>query len=501
MESDDMRGLKWAGGALASVSMGSAALAGGSGAAVAAPAVAASATAPAAPAAAPARAGRSFVDAGAAVRTATLANGLTIIVWPDHSIPNVAMYNWVHVGSRNEGTGTTGLAHFFEHMMFNGTSNHPQGDFDRLMEGQGGSNNAYTSQDVTVYQDWFPRSALELVFELESDRIANLAFVPEVVENERKVVYSERRLRVEDSNPALLEEQVQATAFLAHPYRIPVIGWPSDIQSWTMADLQNFFHTYYAPNNCTLVLVGAVEPEQVFKLAERYFGPIAQREAPPPIRTREPEQHGERRLVLERPGQNPLVNYAYHAIAAADPRQPALNILQHILTSGHAARLHRALVEEQKLAVGIGGGWSEGFDANIFVIHATLPEGGSVSAFEQALDAELDRIVHDGVTDQELRRAKNLVATEFWRGVSTIDGKARLLGEYAVMHGDYKLLFTAPEAYERVTREDVAAIARQVFNPERRTIGVLQPHDEEGDGAGDADPDGHGHGHADGEQP
>jgi zinc protease len=444
-----MRGLKWVGGALASVAVGSAALA--------APAV------------------RSFADAASAVRATTLPNGLQIIVWPDHNIPNVALYNFVHVGSRNEGTGTTGLAHFFEHMMFNGTSKHAPGDFDRLMEAQGASNNAYTSQDVTVYQDWFPSSALELVLELESDRIANLAFVPEVVENERKVVYSERRLRVEDSNSALLDEQVQATAFLAHPYRIPTIGWPSDIQSWTMADLQNFFHTYYAPNNCTLVLVGAVDPDQVFALARKYFGPNPARDAPPPVRTREPEQLGERRLVLERPGQNPLLHYAYHAIAAADPRQPALDILQTILTSGHASRLHRALVEEQKLAVAIGGGWSEGFDANVFVIHATLPAGGSVPALEQALDAELARVVADGVSEQELRRAKNMEAAEFWRGASTIDGKARLLGEYAVMHGDYKLLFSAPEAYERVTREDVASIARTVFNADKRTVGVLLP--------------------------
>ena len=444
-----MLGLKWVGGALASVAVGSAA--------IAAPAL------------------RSFADAAAAVRASTLPNGLQIIVWPDHNIPNVALYNFVHVGSRNEGTGTTGLAHFFEHMMFNGTSQHAPGEFDRLMEAQGASNNAYTTQDVTVYQDWFPSSALELVLELESDRIANLAFVPEVVENERKVVYSERRLRVEDSNAALLDEQVQATAFLAHPYRIPTIGWPSDIQSWTMADLQNFFRTYYAPNNCTLVLVGAVDPEQVFALARKYFGPNPARDAPPPVRTREPEQLGERRLVLERPGQNPLLHYAYHAIAAADPRQPALDILQTILTSGHASRLHRALVEQDKLAVAIGGGWSEGFDANVFVLHATLPAGGSVPALEQALDAQLAHVVADGVSEQELRRAKNQVAADFWRGASTIDGKARLLGEYAVMHGDYKLLFSAPEAYERVTREDVASIARQVFNTDRRTVGVLVP--------------------------
>src|ERR1700728_3320965 len=470
MEPEDMRGLKWVGGALASVAVG-----------------AASAVGSAAPAA-PAPASRSFAAATAAVRTTTLPNGLQIIVWPDHSIPNVALYNWVHVGSRNEGTGTTGLAHFFEHMMFNGTSKHPQGDFDRLMEAQGASNNAYTSQDVTVYQDWFPSSALQLVFELESDRIANLAFVPEVVENERKVVYSERRLRVEDSNAALLEEQVQATAFLAHPYRIPTIGWPSDIRSWTMADLQNFFHSYYAPNNCTLVLVGAVDPDQVFALAQKYFAPVPARESPPPVRTQEPEQRGERRLVLERPGQNPLLHYAYHAIAAADPLEPALNILQTILVGGHAARLNRALVEEKKLAVAINGGWPAGFDAKLFVIHATLPEGGSVPDLEHALDAELERIVRDGVTDQELRRAKNLVAADFWRGVSTIDGKARLLGEYAVMHGDYKLLFAAPDAYERVTREDVAGIARQVFNADRRTVGVLSPQGgEEPEGGGARD--------------
>src|ERR1700728_738693 len=457
MEPEDMRGLKWVGGALASVAVG-----------------AASAVGSAAPAA-PAPASRSFAAATAAVRTTTLPNGLQIIVWPDHSIPNVALYNWVHVGSRNEGTGTTGLAHFFEHMMFNGTSKHPQGDFDRLMEAQGASNNAYTTQDVTVYQDWFPSSALELVLELESDRIANLAFVPEVVENERKVVYSERRLRIEDSNAALLDEQVQATAFLAHPYRIPTIGWPSDIQSWTMADLQNFFRSYYAPNNCTLILVGAVDAEQVFALAQKYFAAMPAGELPPPVRTREPDQQGERRLVLQRPGLNPLVHYAYHAIAASDPLEPALNILQTILVGGHASRLNRALVEEKKLAVAISGGWPEGFDANVFVIHATLPEGASVSEFEHALDAELAAIVRHRVTEQELRRAKNMAAADFWRGVSTIDGKARLLGEYAVMRGDHRLLFAGPDAYERVTRADVARIARQVFNPDKRTVGVLLP--------------------------
>src|SRR3981081_3493248 len=228
------------------------------------------------------------------VRATTLANGLKVVVWPVHNIPNVALYNWVRAGSRNEAPGITGLAHFFEHMMFNGTTRRQPGEFDRLMEAQGGSNNAFTSDDVTVYQDWFPRSALDLVFDLESDRVANLAFVPTVIESERGVVYSERRLRVEDNNQGLLSEQVQAAAFVAHPYRFPTIGWPADIQSWRMEDLQKFFKTYYAPNNLTLVLAGDLVPERVFELARRYFEAIPRQEPPVEVRAQAPEQLGER---------------------------------------------------------------------------------------------------------------------------------------------------------------------------------------------------------------
>jgi zinc protease len=441
----------------------------------------------------PAVSGRSFAfgTAGTLVRSATLGNGLTAMVWPDHKIPNVALYLWVHVGSRNESTGTTGLAHFFEHMMFNGTPRYPQGSFDRLMEARGGSNNAYTSQDVTVYQDWFPRDALQVVLELEADRFANLALIPEVVENERQVVYSERRLRVDDSNAATLEEQVQALAFLAHPYRIPVIGWPSDILSWTMADLRGFHTTYYAPNNCTLVLVGDLDPEATLRQVEDAFGATPAGPPAPRVLTREPQQQGERRLRLPRPGHSPLVQYAYHAIAAADPREPALNLLQTILVGGDASRLNRSLVEEQRLAVAIGGGWPQGFDANLFHLQAALPADQSTDEFEQALDTQLQRLTDSGVTDTELRRAKNIAATDFWRGIATIDGKARLLGEYAVMHGDYRQLFSAPEAYDRVTREDVLAVARAVFCASRRTVGVLQPQgvaDTQGDEL--AQPDG-----------
>jgi zinc protease len=430
------------------------------------------------PVAAARPAARPFAHAAAEIQSRTLANGLSLLVWPNHNIPSVALQNWVRVGSRNEHDGGTGLAHFFEHMMFNGTSRRARGEFDRLMEATGASNNAFTTQDVTVYQDWFPASALELVLELESDRIANLAFDHQVVENERKVVYSERRLRVDDSNAALLDEQVQATAFTVHPYRIPTIGWPTDIESWSLADLQRFYRTYYAPNNCTLIIVGAVSPPRVFELVERYFGSIARGPVPPAIAVVEPAQRGERSVVLERPGQNPLLQLAYHAISASDPRQPALNMLQTILVGGDASRLHQALVEEQRLAVAIGGGWSEGFDANLFVLHATLPAEGSLGALQAALDTQLGALLRDGVTEAELRRAKNLAASDFWRAVATLDGKARLLGEFAVLHGDHRLLFSAPERTERVTRDDVLAVARAVFAPERRTIGRLEPQPE-----------------------
>ncbi|MGB6452107.1 MAG: pitrilysin family protein, partial [Steroidobacteraceae bacterium] len=188
---------------------------------------------------------------GRGVRAIVLANGMRVIVWPSGAIPNIALNNWVRAGSRNETRGLGGLAHFFEHMMFNGTARFPPGEFDRLMEAGGGASNAFTTDDVTVYQNWFPRAALELVFELEADRIANLDFVPDVVERERTVVRSERRLCVEDNNAGLLSERVQAAAFLTHPYRSPTIGLPSDIAAWRLTDLSRFFRAYYAPNNQT----------------------------------------------------------------------------------------------------------------------------------------------------------------------------------------------------------------------------------------------------------
>jgi zinc protease len=408
------------------------------------------------------------------VQTTTLANGMKIIVWADRDIPNVALYNWVRAGSRNEVPGITGLAHFFEHMMFNGTSKRQPGEFDRVMEAQGGSNNAYTSDDVTVYQDWIPRSALELVFELEADRLANLSFDPQVIESERGVVYSERRLRVDDRNEGFLFEQVTATAFVAHPYQFPTIGWPADIQTWKLEDLQKFFKTYYAPNNCTLVLVGDVSADEVFALAKKYLEPIPRQDPPPPVRTTEPEQLGEKRVRVERDASTPLLYVAYKSPAANDSQGPAINLLMTILAEGDASRLHRLLVEEKKLAIDVSGTFSEGFDPGLTWLMLTLPEGGDTAKVQEVLDNALAQAVAQGVTEAELVRAKNLYASAFWKSLATIDGKASLLGHFEVYEGDYQKLFNSPALYEKVTREEVQKAAALIFQERQRTVGVLQ---------------------------
>jgi zinc protease len=407
------------------------------------------------------------------VQSTTLANGMKVIVWTDRDIPNVALYNWVRVGSRNEVPGITGLAHFFEHMMFNGTSKRAPGEFDRSMEAQGGSNNAYTSDDVTVYQDWIPRSALDLVFDLEGDRLANLSFDPKVIESERGVVYSERRLRTEDSNEGMLWEQVQATAFVAHPYQNPTVGWPADIQGWKSEDLQRFFKTNYAPNNCTLILVGDLSAEEGFAFAKKYLEPISKQEPPPPVRTTEPEQRGEKRVLVERESQTPLLYLAYKSPAANDPQGPAINLLISALTEGNSSRLHRLLVEEKKLAIDVSAHFQEGFDPGLTWVTLTLPEGANIPAVEAAVDAALAEVAAKGVTDAELARAKNLYASTFWKEMSTINGKAGLLGAFEVFEGDFKKMFDSPAVYDKVTRADLQKAAELVFRKERRTVGIL----------------------------
>jgi zinc protease len=407
------------------------------------------------------------------IRSVTLENGLEIIVWPDHDIPNVALYYFVRAGGRNEYPGITGLSHFFEHMMFNGTEDLEPGEFDRIMEAAGGHNNAYTTNDITVYQDWFPRSALETVFELESERLQNLAFDPEAIESERGVIASERRTTVDNNNVSRLVEQVRATAYVAHPYQFPIIGWPSDIASWTQEDLESFYETYYAPNNVTMVVVGDVTPDEVFELAEDYLEDIPAQEPPADVRTVEPEQQGERRVVIETDAQTPMLHVAFHAGAAADPETLAMRLLLSILVYGDSARLHRLFVEEEQLAISLGAFPFEGFDPGLVYFYATLPPGGDLGLLEQRLFEELARVAEEGVSEAELEKARNIALAEFWGVMSTINGKAASLGEAAVFHGSYEKLFDFARDIEAVSGDSLKAIASSVFRRDNATIGML----------------------------
>jgi zinc protease len=421
---------------------------------------------------------------GAGIEERTLKNGLKVIVWPDHDIPNVALFNFFRVGSRNERPGITGLSHFFEHMMFNGAKKYGPGKFDSVMEAAGGSNNAYTSEDMTVYMEWFPRSALETIFDLEADRLANLAFEPKIIESERGVVYSERRSAVDNDNSGALQEQVQATAFVAHPYQFPVIGWPSDIESWRLEDLQRFFQTYYAPNNATLVVVGAVTPAEIFALAEKYLGPLPAQPAPEPVRTKEPEQQGERRVVVRRLAQAPLLQMAWHGVDAKDPDALALELLMSVLAQGESSRLHLRLVEEEQVAINVGSVFYQTFDPHLVWLMAELPPGGDVARVEKLLDEELAKVREKGVTEAELRKAKNITVADFWRGLETNSHRAQLLGAYESYQGNWRKLFEAPARYEQVTREQVRKVAQRIFDSNRRTVGVLVPTAEEPAGQG-----------------
>jgi zinc protease len=412
------------------------------------------------------------------VRTQTLANGMKVIVQEDHAIPNVAMYFFYKVGSRNEHPGATGVSHFFEHMMFNGAKKYGPKEFDRTMEMNGGSNNAYTSNDVTVYTDWFPSSALELMFDMEADRIRDLAFDPKMIESERGVVYSERRSSVDNSNGGMLSELAAAAAFEAHPYHWPVLGWPSDIESWTMEDLKSHWSMGYAPNNCVMVIVGDVRFDQVLALSRKYLEPIPRREPPPPVRTKEPEQLGERRVTLSKPAQLPIQIFLYHVPDAKNPDMPVLDVISTILSQGQSSRLYKRLVDSQ-LALSAGGGVGDALDPTLFRFSIAPRSGVDPAATEKALFEELARLQSEPVPDAELRKAKNQMLADLYRRRKTIETRANLLGSYEVFRGDYAKLFTADQEIEAVTAEAIQRVAQKYFTSKNRTVATLIPEKPE----------------------
>jgi zinc protease len=409
------------------------------------------------------------------VRHATFDNGLEVLVWPDRDLPTVAMYLWYRVGSRDEGPGRTGVSHFFEHMMFNGAKKYGPGEFDRVMEGAGGFNNAFTSPDVTVYQNWFPPEAMDTVLDLEQDRIRDLSFDPKMVESERGVVYSERRTAVDDNPPALLDEQTRATAFLAHPYGIPTIGWPSDIESWSQADLQRHFETYYAPNNAVVVLTGDVDPDAVIARLKATFGTLPRGPEAQPVRTVEPEQRGQRRLVLERGAAVPVLQMSFHAPRPTDPDFVTWEVLQALLSHGESSRLYRRLVDEERLCIEVDVELDDGFDPGLLSIRATLVPGADAAAVEGVVWEELGRLAETGPTAAELAKARRQQRVDLVRMLETINGRAYMLGHFHLFRGGWRHLFSAPEAFDSVRAEAVAQVAAERLTPSRATVAVLLP--------------------------
>jgi zinc protease len=420
------------------------------------------------------------LSAGAAftkedVQVRSLANGLKVLLVVDHDIPSIALYTFFRVGSRNERPGLTGVSHFIEHMMFNGTPAVGPGEFDRRMEFRGGSNNAYTGDDFTAYTDWFPPAALEAMIAMEADRIQGLAFGPEVFESERGVIASERRLGVDNDNDSLLSETVRATAIMAHPYHWDVIGWMSDILSWRRDEVMAYYRTYYAPNNAVLVVVGDIDPAKTMALIEKYYGPVKASPPPPPVTTVEPAQLGPKTVLMRKEAQAPSFLAVWHGPSVKDPDYLPLAILAKPLLEGESSRLYRRLVREEELAIDVGGGIQETVDPQLFTIFVKPRPGADLDRIERVLEEELAKVRTGGITPQEYDKALNIIRTGFYQGLQTVAGRANELGATEVLYGDFAKLFTIMDDYAAVKIDRVREAAAKYLVDANRTVGRLIP--------------------------
>ncbi|MBS9524545.1 insulinase family protein [Litoribacter alkaliphilus] len=413
------------------------------------------------------------------VQTFTLDNGMKFLVIEDGSIPNANMYLFYKVGSRNEHPGITGLSHFFEHMMFNGAEKYGPKEFDRVMEYNGGANNAYTTQDVTVYTNWFPNSALEVIFDLEADRIGSLSIDSAMVESERGVVLSERSTGLENSPWRVLGEAVNSTAFLEHSYNWSVIGYESDIKNWKKEDLEEYFNTYYDPSNCVIVISGDVKFDEVKQLAESYMAPIPSTRQPKPVHLVEPPQTGERRITVQKEVSSPYMIVGYHTPNTQHGDYYALDILSSILSRGKTSRLYSALVDQKQLATGVFTNFGESFDPNLFSVYAVAAREVDEADLEKAIYEEIEKVKAEGIKEDELQKIKNQKLMDFYSQIETINGKSNNIGTYELFFGDYRKMFDAPEEYEKVTMDDIQRVANEYFKKSNRTVGVLKANVEE----------------------
>src|SRR3970040_138965 len=313
---------------------------------------------------------------------------------------------------------------------------------------------------------------------MEADRIASLSIDPKMVESERGVVLSDPSTGLETSPWRLLSQSVQATAFQEHPYHWPVIGYEDDMKNWTQQDLERYFKTYYAPNNCVVVVSGAIKVDQVKRFAEKYLEPIPAQPAPPLVHIVEPAQTGERRITVKKEVATPYLMIAYHTTESKNEDYYALNILSSVLSSGQSSRLYSALVDKQQLATQIQTDFGDSFDPNLFNFYAVANKDVNETDLENAIYAEIEKIKTNGISETELQKIKNQKLMEFYSQVETINGKSNNIGTYEVFFGDYRKMFNAPANYNKITVADVQNVAKKYFVKSNRTVGILKTNVE-----------------------
>lgn len=410
----------------------------------------------------------------------TLANGMRVVVREDHRAPTAVQMVWYRVGSIDEHDGVTGVAHVTEHMMFKGTPRVGPGEFNRRVASVGGRDNAFTSTDYTAYFQQVPASQLKAVMVLEADRMRHLTLEPIGYSKEIQVIMEERRMRTDDQSSARVHEAMNAVAWQAHPYRRPVIGWMSDLEQMTVADVRDWYRRWYVPNNATLVVVGDVNHQQVFGWAKQTYGAIPARALPARKQYEEPVQTGQRQLEVKAPADLPLLVMGWKAPRLNDPRKDmdpyALEMLAQILDGHDAARLPTALVREQQVAVSIDTSYdSTNRGPSMFMVQASPRPGHTVEQLEQSIRGALAEVANKGVTDQELARARSqLRASEVYKKDSVM-GQAMEIGMLETLGYGWQSSPLMLEKLNQVTAADVQRVAQSYFKDDQLTIARLVP--------------------------
>ncbi len=405
----------------------------------------------------------------------TLPNGLKVILLENHKAPLITFQVWYRVGSRNEEWGRTGLSHMLEHMMFKGTKKVGPEEFSRIIQENGGNDNAFTSRDNTAYFENLSADRVQVAIDLESDRMQNLMLREEDFRTERMVVMEERRLRTEDNPQAVLQEQVEATAFQAQPYHWPIIGWMEDIARFTLGDLKAYYKTYYNPINAFLVVVGDFKKEELLPRIEKAFGSYPKGIAPNQERDKDPPQIGERRIFVKKEAQLPFLVMGYHVPNLREQDSYVLEVIATILSGGKSSRFYQSLVREKRLVLSADAEHSLlSRDPSLFYISADLLPGKEVAEVERAFDQEIDRLQRERVGEQELEKAKNQLEASFLFGQDSIFYQAMLLAQHEIAIS-WKTIDDYIPSIRKVTPEDIQRVAQKYLVPDNRTVGILIP--------------------------